>query len=69
MRANKAGLLNQADLVPYRNHHASHAQFFQSNSADVDPTEIYSIRVRLLMIVGLSLGLWVFIALLASTVI
>jgi hypothetical protein len=69
MWANKVGLLTNADLFFYRSQPASSARFSQSNSADIDQAEIYSMRIRALTIVGLSLGLWLSIALLASAMI
>ncbi len=69
MWANKVGLLTNVDLSLYQNRHASSARVFQSDSADIDQTEIYSMRIRGLIIVGLSLGLWLSIALLASAMI
>ncbi len=69
MWANRVGLLTNVDLSLYQNRHVSSARVFQSDSADSDQTEIYSMRIRGLKIVGLSLGLWLSIALLASAMI
>ena len=69
MRVNEAGLVNNGGIVLDRAFFSAHCRSFQSDPSRAERADVYTFRVRVATIVGLSLGLWISIALFVSALI
>jgi hypothetical protein len=69
MRANKSRRWARGKLVHYPALQSTGPGFYRSNLSGDYLTQVYSYPLRLTMIVGLTLGLWVFIGLSAALII
>jgi hypothetical protein len=69
MRANQSFAGIKADLVLYSSSGRSGRGFFWPRSLRDNRTEIYSLRLRVVIGVGLSLALWLFIGLSVAMVV
>jgi hypothetical protein len=69
MRVNEAGLVNDGGLVLYQNQLSSHKRFVRAASARAERDDVYPFPLRGAVIVGLSLSLWLSLALLVSALI
>ena len=69
MRANKSGLVARGQIIFRPILHSSHPPFLRPDLSGADQAEAYSFPIRVMIIVGFGLSLWMIIGLFVSLMI